>query len=427
MIKKSLLLIVFALVLLPGSTSANGLDLKGLGTRAQAMGGAFVSIADDFSAVFWNPAGAAGFRKELFGFAAMDAMPRATYSQVGRSAGYPDIEATTEASHLLGFLASYYKPIGSRIVLGLGIGTPVVLGTRWNGSDLKALSGGTAYDWSSKTDVFSLSPLIAVRLSEAVSLGAAINIDYGTMYLKKWAGTTSYPFSPPISPPPDLGQYEETMNGWGVGAVVGVLIKPVKKLDFGLTVRTPTTLSFDGTASMSNMTLYGMPESSDLKCKITWPLGIAAGVSFWPTSRLLLSADVSWTQWSRLAQIQTTFLDGTWHALAAVDGRDLWLLEWNDTTQIRFGVEYRLNATTALRAGYHHDPSPSPAVRLDFLCPSHTFDAFAVGIGRTFGRARIDLGLEWLAGDERSYDWGFKTATYGMRMIVPTASMSYEF
>ena len=66
---------------LPALASANGLNLNGLGTRAQGMGGAFVSVADDFSAVFWNPAGAAGFRKELFGFRATDLMPRATFRQ----------------------------------------------------------------------------------------------------------------------------------------------------------------------------------------------------------------------------------------------------------------------------------------------------------------------------------------------------------
>jgi len=40
---------------------ANGLNLNSLGTRALTMGGAFVGLADDFSAIYWNPAGIAQF------------------------------------------------------------------------------------------------------------------------------------------------------------------------------------------------------------------------------------------------------------------------------------------------------------------------------------------------------------------------------
>lgn len=45
-------------LLLPGLTFAQGADA--VGTRAQGMGGAFVGVADDASAVYWNPAGLAG-------------------------------------------------------------------------------------------------------------------------------------------------------------------------------------------------------------------------------------------------------------------------------------------------------------------------------------------------------------------------------
>ena len=423
MTRKTLATALAVFLALTSVASGNGFNLNGLGSRAQGMGGAFVGVADDFSAVFWNPAGAAGFRQTLFGFYAMDLMPRATYNQDGLLLGYPDIAAKTKTSHSLGFLAGYYKPLASKVVVGLGIGMPSVLGTMWNGSDFAALSDGTVYDWSSKVNVFSFSPLVAVRLSKAISLGAAVNVDYGTFNAKTWAGMSSYPASPPV----DLGQYEENMNGWGVGATFGVLVKPLEKLSFGLTVRTPATISFDGAASMSNLPLYGLPRNSDLTRKITWPLWIAGGVSFRPTPRLLLSADVHWTQWSKLEQIQTFFLDGAWHALAAVEGRDLWILEWRDKTQVRFGAEYALNETTALRAGYYHDPSPSSAIRLSVLFPSHTFDAFSVGVGKTVGGLQLDFGLEYLAGNDRSYEFGFKTDTYGMRIVVPTASVSYKF
>jgi len=46
------------LLLFPSKSSAQGDDV--VGTRAQGMGGAFVGVADDASAVYWNPGGLAG-------------------------------------------------------------------------------------------------------------------------------------------------------------------------------------------------------------------------------------------------------------------------------------------------------------------------------------------------------------------------------
>jgi len=45
----------------------NGSDLgMGIGARAMALGGAFVSIADDASATFWNPAGLTNLKSNQF-------------------------------------------------------------------------------------------------------------------------------------------------------------------------------------------------------------------------------------------------------------------------------------------------------------------------------------------------------------------------
>jgi hypothetical protein len=50
---------VIALLLLAGAAQANFLETE-LGARAMGMGGAFVAVADDVTALHWNPAGLAG-------------------------------------------------------------------------------------------------------------------------------------------------------------------------------------------------------------------------------------------------------------------------------------------------------------------------------------------------------------------------------
>jgi long-chain fatty acid transport protein len=386
------------------------------------MGGAFVGIADDFSAVFWNPAGAASFRQTTFGVYAVDLIPRATYSQWPITLEVPEINAKTKVSHYLGGLAAYYKPISSRVVVGLGIGTPSGLGTNWDGADFAEMTGGTAYDWSSKVGVISFSPLIAVKLNEWLSVGATLNINKGNFNLKRPGGTAD--LGEGIV---DLGQYEENMNGWGFGATLGVLAKPVDKLGIGLTVRTPSTVSFKGSARMSYLSLYDLPDTSDLTRKITWPLWIAGGVSFRPVDCLLLSADVHWTQWSKLDRITTEYLETAWAMFMLEGGLDSVSLNWKNATQIRFGAEYALNATTALRAGYYNDPAPGPFTTMNLLLPTHTYNAFSLGVGKTVGDLQLDFGLEYLAGKDRINDSGIIGTSYGMSIVVPSVSVSYEF
>ena len=65
--------------------------------------------------------------------------------------------------------------------------------------------------------------------------------------------------------------------------------------------------------------------------------------------------------------------------------------------------------------------------RLKPLLPSHTFNTFSIGVGKTIGDLQFDFGLEYLAGNECSSEWGFMTETFGMNIVVPSVSVSYKF
>ena len=54
-------LVPLLIVVLAGAASANFVEVE-VGARALGMGGAFIAVADDASALHWNPAGLASFR-----------------------------------------------------------------------------------------------------------------------------------------------------------------------------------------------------------------------------------------------------------------------------------------------------------------------------------------------------------------------------
>lgn len=55
-----------ALLLVPAALSASSFAVNEMGARAQGMGGAFASVADDASTIFFNPAGMAFLKKTNF-------------------------------------------------------------------------------------------------------------------------------------------------------------------------------------------------------------------------------------------------------------------------------------------------------------------------------------------------------------------------
>src|SRR4030066_104567 len=77
----------------------------------------------------------------------------------------------------------------------------------------------------------------------------------------------------------DLGQYEESLSGWGLGATFGVLVKPSDRVSFGLTVRTPSKIAFKGDALISTLDLLGYSETSSVDRSVTFPLWIAGGAA----------------------------------------------------------------------------------------------------------------------------------------------------
>ncbi len=94
----------FALFLfVPLTASAQAQTFGGVGTRAEGMGGAFVAVADDASAVYWNPAGIAtgatfdvqfstGRESTLFVGAALPVLG-ASYYRTSQAAGFTTVSA----------------------------------------------------------------------------------------------------------------------------------------------------------------------------------------------------------------------------------------------------------------------------------------------------------------------------------------------
>lgn len=438
--KLKAILIGAALIgLLSTLTFANGLNLNSLGSRAQAMGGAFVGLADDFSTIFWNPAGMGFFKTMRMGVYGTLLLPQGKYALTDFPVLGTVIDAKTENKVYPAGLAAFYYPINENLVAGIGVFTPAGLGASWNGDDVKFLTYPfmKSYLWNSKIGMITIAPGLAYRINDMISIGATLDINYAMFDINQWAHNFLL-F--------DLGQYTEDDNGWGIGGTFGILVKPSDTFSIGATVKTPSTVTIKGTASISNFPILGallhlpLAGSSAVSRDLDWPLQISGGLSFKPVKGLTIDADVQWTEWSKLGNtsgdIVSVYSDILWENFMTASGKNVIPLRWSDATQIRVGGEYMITDAFALRAGYMHDPAPSPLSTMNFLLPNYDFNTITAGLGYTSGGFQVDLGVEYLIGAQRQVSFmdvflgvlpNAQPGTFNMDLWVPSLSLSYKF
>jgi long-chain fatty acid transport protein len=424
---KKTLVMSLAVLFLACGLFANGLNLNGLGARPASMGGAFVGLADDFTAVFWNPAGLALLKGRTFGLAGDFLLPSAKFTLD------PTFSMETKAKGYGAGLVGYFQPIGDRIVVGLGAYTLSGLGADWASQGFEEAlvyplppayftPSLESYRWRSFIGSITLAPSIAVRINDWMSFGATLNLSYGFFQTSQWAETAVLPTKPPTLV--NLGQQDLDVNGWGFGATFGLLIKPSDWLSVGLTWRTQTNMSLSGTTGIENLDRLGLPISSDTSLDVPNPTWLAGGIAVKPVDRLTVTFDLQWTNWAKLGTIELVFTDPEWAAVLTDEAA--LVLNWKDSLQIRGGVEYDLGKF-ALRAGYYYDPAPAPDETMNVLIPSFTYNSFNAGFGYAKDRWKIDFGLEYLVGKDRTITEGVMPGLYEMSIWVPKLSVGYTF
>ena len=265
--KRFLLLVVICILIvgLSGDLYSNGLNLNGNGSKAIAMGGAFIGLADDYSAVFWNPAGLTQMKEANLALFGTDIIPKGTYQL-----DLLGIDAETDTKHYLSGGVGYFKPINERLVVGIYGYVPSGIGAVYNGADLLPLSQGVSYEWRSYFRIITISPVIAYKVTERLSLGATFNFNIGKMLLDR----------------PALGQYSEDIDGLAFGATLGALFKLNEKFSIGMNYKFPIKATLSGDASMSGAALVGLPVEDEAERETTFPMSVGAGIAFKPTDRL---------------------------------------------------------------------------------------------------------------------------------------------
>jgi long-chain fatty acid transport protein len=381
------------------------------GAAAMAMGGAFVAIANDPSAVFHNPAGIAFLKGTqvsvgttlIFSRSSMDLFnypdPTKRYWKQVEQVFYP---STFYITHSL----------SDRVTLGFGFFSPYGLGAEWPKENPLRYLG---YKDDMKT--FFFNPVVAVKLAENLSLGVGISYITSTVMFRLVELENFGPYGKYDVP----AELKGDGSSWGFNA--GLLYK-TKKLSLGFNWRSQFDIKFSGDLALDTSGLPAplkpfVPTSDTGTTNFRFPDILGLGVAYNATDKLLLSFDFHYITWSRFDKYVIDFT--TVPDLVVPQNFD-------DSSLLRGGVQYYLDPKFAIRLGIVYDHTPQPIETADPLLPDANRTALTGGFGLNLAKNFIlDFAFQYEVFSDRTvpnrYALQVGSVNYGEGTYETTAAL----
>ena len=352
----------------------------GVGARTMGMGGASLGLADDFTALYWNPAGMAQIQKfEMFSSVSHNRANTDTYFAGDTATG------TSRSQMRLNSIGFVY-PVQARRggwAIAFGYNRPqnfdyqtVIQGIDPNsGTDFSGLAvdetnvnrGGIGI-WSFGTSVY---------ISKRILVGGSLDFWQGDSLNEIDITATDI-----VGIDSELARFryddEIDRKYSGVGGRIGLLAHLTDAISLGVNVVAPVELGVDEIWYQSTIAVYDDGEetsdsvSDALAFDIKRPFEIGTGIAVKLFNKqLILAGDVQLTDWT-----QTRY-----DPIPADDiSQDNFEEFYATTLQARLGVEYRIPTIgTHIRLGYFRDTIPFTDTEID-----DARDFLTAGIGKIF-------------------------------------------
>ena len=314
----------------------------GLG-RAYAGAGI---VGDDLSAVHYNPAGMTLLEGTRF---------QAGTTWIALNADYNGKDGSSENGRLKGQMipAGYVThQVNDKIWLGFAMTVPFGMGTEYDKGWAENQRGTDA-----KIYTFDMNPNIAWKVSEFLSVGAGVSVQYAKAKLGMGLEQEAF------------GQYAYVGHGkiegdsWDWGFNLGVMISPTDKLRFGLAYRSSIEHDAEGDFTFSN----GQGPAANfngyvfnMTTSIETPDTVMLTGTWETTDRLRLSGLIRWANWSNFDELKIkNSVPGQVDNLSGGMFREKTVInEWQDTWLFSVGADYRINDAFTIRGGLAYETSP---------------------------------------------------------------------
>lgn len=380
----------------PATTNGIGFLLPNQDAEAIARGNAFAATADNPSAIYYNPAGITQIQGQdlqlgVLSYLDIDAHYRST------AGGSVDT-----ASEVTPVPEVYYVKTLTNIPVSFGVGlySPFGLGVQWPQD-----SGFRSLAIEARLQYITLNPVVAWKILPGLSLAAGPTINYADVK-----------FSRGLISPTDFFEFKG--DDFAFGYNVGLLWQPVQRWSFGLTYHSSTTMDFTGHSSYTPAP-GGPSLTSKTSASVPFPRIVSGGISFRPTPKWNLEADIDWINWNTL---ETVTFNGT------PLGNLPLVFDWHDSYQFKFGVTRYLEGGWFVSAGYFYSTDTTSSTYFNPAVPDTNLHVGSLGFGHKGEHWHWALAGQIIAGPERTINNG-TPADGSYQLFVPTAvfSVGYHF
>lgn len=374
--------VVAGLMLLSASSGWSKGVLIAPGPRANAMGAAYVGLADDLYAIYFNPAGLAQMKDkhgaEVSVFmvsgkstgsnslsnnavvsstlgnnefplpnvnAVISALPGYAALRTAEPGTFKSKEFKTDAT--IPFLAGYTKV--NDITIALGVYGSGGGGGKWEDTDA-TMSGKVDGSYS----------FVIANISAAKTIGSKLMVGVGCDYVMMEDKLKySKGFVTPVALSYTIAG-DRSATGAAMQFNAGALYKFNDQWQAGAVYRSGADIKLTGKMTMSQTGLgasvlgpvYGYPASyeSNYERQYKYPTTYGVGLTWKPTEKWVVGTGYDQSVYSGMRNKYTydTQLPGL---ISNTDFSE----EWRDISQLRLGAEYKCNEALALRAGLQTD------------------------------------------------------------------------
>jgi long-chain fatty acid transport protein len=346
-----------------------GIEVPMQGSRGAGEADAFTAQANDPSAIFYNAAGLT----QLDG----------THVSVGAYYLQPEFDfrndnGAKQNMDLPAILPHFYAESDfglSRVRFGIGVNDTFGINEHWG--DNGPLSTIVT---RASLSVINIAPAVAFKVDDYLSIGATLNVYYGSLDLQRNAILAA--------PPAPEGQFHLKGYDTAVGFTAGAMYKINDQNQVGVYYRSPFTLNFGGHAQVTS-TIIPEIGPSQANEKLNFPQSIGLGYAVKPVKPLTVEADVIWTDWHAVDQLKIHSSN------PAFNGQTL-KADWKSGFTLRLGAEYEICQHWFLRAGYAYGQGSTPQSTFSPLVPDNNYNLVAVGLGYATDRWSLDLAANYI-------------------------------
>jgi long-chain fatty acid transport protein len=423
-VKKKVLTLLIACVLLSNNMYPSGFQINENGARAMAMAGAFTGLANDPSAIYFNPAGITQLDGTQIYAGATMIIPIQSFT--GPSPSTTKTDMISQTFFPINFYATH--KFTDQLSVGLGVNNQFGLGTKW---DANWVGSQLAVETSVKT--FFFTPVVAYKVLDNLSLSVGANIATGSVIISNKI-SSAVPTMQSLYPNPLVTLTSNTATA--VGYTAGVLYKPFSQLQIGACYRSKTKFDFTG-SSTSNPASFVHPvykisinyPYGDITSSLTTPPDFSVGVAYFPCDKWTITADYQWVGWTSYDSLKVAFTTYKSPSTGKLLSESIPRL-YQDSYFLRLGTEYKPNDILSLRAGVYYDHNPIQDAYVDPTLPDNDRIGLNIGAGYNFtNKLRVDVSYLLLLFADRTVTnsaFGFN-GTYSNIAHLIGLDLSYNF